>query len=757
MNTASTSLTPASWVRQQIGDRPIDWHTFQKLFAYAPAARERNGWTVAAMRAVRAALLDRLRDAGYDISRLPYQQLVDGKTTVTEVTPPTRRGPAPSTADAAAPEAETTSAPAPATSTPKTDKTPGGLPVPETLARSLYRTTDEVLRRALALEQQRDFDGARKLVAPQIAKIKAALPQLQQDANPQANREIIAYLQDKLDRYDRGTLPGSPAQPGVTAHRYHNTTVPLPAAPAVTAPKPGGTTPRPGAATPRLEEELLTPQKWVARQIGTRTLTWQDFVKQMGYTHKAWDDYDWSEDQLHSVRKQIIDRLEQSGYDLTGFPRKDLIEGNIAANDPDLKVPPRRKTTSGTPSAGYPWVATAQRQLGIHEIPGKQSESEVIKYLHATSNTDEAARNTDSTAWCSAFVNWVLQQHGLTGTQNALASSWLKWGDPADRNHLVPGTIVVFDHHVAILERELGNGRILVIGGNQSRGKNQPQGVTESRRSKSEVIDYRIPPPGRAYSMTPKGAVSTPALRGVATGSTSGAATGATARTSGNTPAKPAPRNYPVPPMSSGGKRLSEDQLRTVAQNEGLDYPALRAVAEVESGGYGYMPDGRIKILFERHWLWRQLKTRGIDPAPLRRYDENLCYPVYVKGFKYGSGADQYVRVQRVIDWARKHDPAHWESYKKAAYESCSWGKFQQLGLHYQEAGYPNVYAFKHALEQSEANQLTAILRWMKTNGLFARLQGHHWQQFVTGYNGDQNVAVYTAKLKKAYRQFGGE
>lgn len=30
--------------------------------------------------------------------------------------------------------------------------------------------------------------------------------------------------------------------------------------------------------------------------------------------------------------------------------------------------------------------------------------------------------------WCSSFVNWVIEQSGRRGTDNALAKSWLKWG-----------------------------------------------------------------------------------------------------------------------------------------------------------------------------------------------------------------------------------------------------------------------------------------------------------------------------------------
>jgi hypothetical protein len=205
-------------------------------------------------------------------------------------------------------------------------------------------------------------------------------------------------------------------------------------------------------------------------------------------------------------------------------------------------------------------------------------------------------------------------------------------------------------------------------------------------------------------------------------------------------------------------KTLTEMQIRAAAKQHQVDYPALRAVCQVESGGDGYLADGRIKILLERHVLWKRLKTRNINPRTLAEDRPDLCGPARnPKAYPYGTSEHQHDRVLAVIEWAQAHDAEHWESYKKSAYEACSWGLFQQMGFHYQAAGYANVYAFKHALEESEENQLTAILKWMTGNSLLQRLRAHDWDRFVTGYNGAGQVAYYKGKLLAAYRQFGGK
>lgn len=204
---------------------------------------------------------------------------------------------------------------------------------------------------------------------------------------------------------------------------------------------------------------------------------------------------------------------------------------------------------------------------------------------------------------------------------------------------------------------------------------------------------------------------------------------------------------------------LTDTDIRAAAAQVGVDFPALRAVCEVESGGNGFLPDGRLKILFERHILWQRLRTpdRNINPMTLSMARPGLCGPQWDRSYYGAGGMHQWDRVQAVIDWAQKNAPTQYESYKRAAYEACSWGLFQQMGYHYASLGYADVYAFKHDLETGEAAQLSCILRWMGCNGLLRHLINHDWHEFVRGYNGAGQVPVYTVRLLRAYRQFGGK
>ena len=197
--------------------------------------------------------------------------------------------------------------------------------------------------------------------------------------------------------------------------------------------------------------------------------------------------------------------------------------------------------------------------------------------------------------------------------------------------------------------------------------------------------------------------------------------------------------------------RLTDQEIDAVAQQFAVEAKLLKAVSIVESGGNGFLSDGRLKILFERHYMRKRLLFRGIDPTPLSTFDPTLCNS---KPGGYGKGgAKQWDRIQMILDWANKHAPTQFESYKKAAYESSSWGAFQIMGANYSSVGFENVYDLKHHLEVGNKEQLETICHWMESNGLLARLKAKDWAGFALGYNGtNYKVNHYDTKLENAYR-----
>ena len=115
-----------------------------------------------------------------------------------------------------------------------------------------------------------------------------------------------------------------------------------------------------------------------------------------------------------------------------------------------------------------PWMSIAKAELGVRTWPAGSSNPRITAYHDGTN----IAGYDDKASWCSSFVNWVLQQAGISGTGSALARSWLVWGEPLQMP--VPGC-------VAVLSREDPNGwkghvgfflradaaNVYLLGGNQ--------------------------------------------------------------------------------------------------------------------------------------------------------------------------------------------------------------------------------------------------------------------------------------------------
>jgi uncharacterized protein (TIGR02594 family) len=100
----------------------------------------------------------------------------------------------------------------------------------------------------------------------------------------------------------------------------------------------------------------------------------------------------------------------------------------------------------------------------------------VVEFFSATT----LRANNDMIAWCAAFANWCIERSGRNGSRSAASQSFL--GNAAFKTTDDPniGDLVVFTcydkltgksvglGHVAFVKEKPANGRIKVIGGNQS-------------------------------------------------------------------------------------------------------------------------------------------------------------------------------------------------------------------------------------------------------------------------------------------------
>lgn len=143
--------------------------------------------------------------------------------------------------------------------------------------------------------------------------------------------------------------------------------------------------------------------------------------------------------------------------------------------------------------ARFAWMPIAWGELGVSETPGPEANPRIQAYL-ATTGLPEAARQSDETPWCAAFVNWCVTRSGGKGTGSAWALAWRTWGVPAGR--AVAGSIAVFSRrgahgeggHVGFVVEDLGSA-VRLLGGNQG---NRVSVVDYPKEGRIGRTDYRL-------------------------------------------------------------------------------------------------------------------------------------------------------------------------------------------------------------------------------------------------------------------------
>lgn len=192
-----------------------------------------------------------------------------------------------------------------------------------------------------------------------------------------------------------------------------------------------------------------------------------------------------------------------------------------------------------------------------------------------------------------------------------------------------------------------------------------------------------------------------------------------------------------LPPQSCPAP-LSDAQYAAAAARHGVDVAAIKAVAEVESGGRsGFDDRHRAKILFEAHHFRKHTQQLYDLTHP------HLSCP-RVLSKKYYSW-NQYDRLYE----AMVLDPI-------AAVKACSWGKFQVLGSNHN--GWPEPLSFARAMQRSEENHLKSFESYCTENNLMAHVKSKNWARFAAGYNGaNYQEFNYDTKIATAYAKYGGK
>jgi len=182
-------------------------------------------------------------------------------------------------------------------------------------------------------------------------------------------------------------------------------------------------------------------------------------------------------------------------------------------------------------------------------------------------------------------------------------------------------------------------------------------------------------------------------------------------------------------------KKLTLADWCSASKRLNCEVAKIRAVAQVESRGSGFLSDGRVVILFERHHFRRF--TNGI-------YDNSHPQISNKNPGGYFGNENEYHRFNEAFSLNAK-----------AAMLSCSWGKFQIMGFNYAICGFWSINDFVDAMKISEGEQLEAFCGFVEHNNLDDELRRGDWAGFARGYNGkNYKINNYDVKMKNAFDKF---
>lgn len=180
-------------------------------------------------------------------------------------------------------------------------------------------------------------------------------------------------------------------------------------------------------------------------------------------------------------------------------------------------------------------------------------------------------------------------------------------------------------------------------------------------------------------------------------------------------------------------QKISQEELRKLAEKYGYAYAGVRAVVMVESSGSGYDPaTGKIMIQFEPSW-YRKLDAEN--------------------GFS-GDGVWEQNKVERQAgEWLAFNNAFSLDP--DAAMQATSIGMMQVMGFHYKELGFATPGAMWDFAKESEANQVEIGLMFIKkSTRLDAALKSLNWKTFAYYYNGPKyQTNNYDVRLANEYAE----
>lgn len=190
---------------------------------------------------------------------------------------------------------------------------------------------------------------------------------------------------------------------------------------------------------------------------------------------------------------------------------------------------------------------------------------------------------------------------------------------------------------------------------------------------------------------------------------------------------------------NTNSKRLTPEDIQTIAKGFGLDPQSLEAFVDAYAPDDGFLPDGRPIVVFQRHLFWKNvvpfynvgLKRRQFKAIAWANRDIMHPTPSPAAAVNH---QDEWKKLERAIN-----------IHEQAAYQSVLWGRFGLPGEYYLSAGFSDLNAFANAHHKNESEQLRAFLNHLSSidsggQKLLDHLKNKDLEKFTAGFRGDINL-----------------
>lgn len=241
-----------------------------------------------------------------------------------------------------------------------------------------------------------------------------------------------------------------------------------------------------------------------------------------------------------------------------------------------------------------------------------------------------------------------------------------------------------------------------------------------------------------------------------------------------------------------GGEIMKAD-IEAAAKELSCKPGLIYAIAKQESAHSSFSKLGAKTvptILYERHWFRKLTKPNKKSPSPYEEKYYDICGPAYhrivkekkilidTEGKPVKDKKGKVLSTVEVLDKVTRKSPvwddvyarSTFDNYKRlckayqldkaTALQSCSWGKFQILGVNFKSAGYSDVFQFVKAMSTGDPAHIKAFLKFAKSNQtLLSGLQEENFEKIAEGHNGGdwRNLnPEYASNLKIFFKEYGG-